>query len=38
MKKPNEFKLAVRNFNSFKNSFYKEIKKEQNENLVKKML
>jgi hypothetical protein len=31
-----EFKLAVRNFNSFKNSFYKEIKKEQNENLVKK--
>ena len=31
-----EFKLAVRNFNSFKNSFYKEIKKEQNENLIKK--
>jgi hypothetical protein len=30
------FKLAVRNFNSFKNSFYKDIKKEQNENLVKK--
>jgi hypothetical protein len=30
------FKLAVRNFNSFKNSFYKEIKKEQNENLAKK--
>ncbi len=31
------FKTAVRNFNSFKNSFYKEIKKEQNENLTKKM-
>jgi hypothetical protein len=30
------FKLAVRNFNSFKNSFYKEIKKEQNDNLAKK--
>jgi hypothetical protein len=30
------FKLAVRNFNSFKNSFYKDIKKEQNENLAKK--
>jgi hypothetical protein len=30
------FKSAVRNFNSFKNSFYKEIKKEQNENLSKK--
>jgi hypothetical protein len=30
------FKSAVRNFNSFKNSFYKEIKKEQNENLIKK--
>ncbi|MEZ7504012.1 DUF349 domain-containing protein [Flavobacterium sp. Arc2] len=30
------FKLAVRNFNSFKNSFYKEIKREQNENLAKK--
>lgn len=30
------FKGAVRNFNSFKNSFYKEIKKEQNENLAKK--
>jgi hypothetical protein len=30
------FKLAVRNFNSFKNSFYKEIKREQNENLTKK--
>jgi hypothetical protein len=28
------FKLAVRNFNSFKNSFYKDIKKEQNENLA----
>jgi len=30
------FKTAVRNFNSFKNSFYKEIKKDQNENLSKK--
>jgi hypothetical protein len=30
------FKTAVRNFNSFKNSFYKEIKREQNENLEKK--
>jgi hypothetical protein len=30
------FKLAVKNFNSFKNSFYKEIKKDQNENLAKK--
>lgn len=30
------FKSAVRNFNSFKNAFYKEIKKEQNENLSKK--
>ncbi|TDE02167.1 DUF349 domain-containing protein [Flavobacterium hiemivividum] len=30
------FKLAVRNFNSFKNSFYKDIKREQNENLEKK--
>ncbi|RVT76557.1 DUF349 domain-containing protein [Flavobacterium sufflavum] len=30
------FKTAVRNFNSFKNSFYKDIKKEQNENLTKK--
>jgi hypothetical protein len=30
------FKLAVRNFNSFKNSFYKEIKRDQNENLTKK--
>jgi hypothetical protein len=30
------FKLAVRNFNSFKNSFYKDIKKEQTENLSKK--
>ena len=30
------FKNAVRNFNSFKNSFYKDIKKEQNENLNKK--
>jgi len=31
------FKKAVRNFNSFKNSFYKDIKKEQQENLSKKM-
>ncbi|MGO4905066.1 DUF349 domain-containing protein [Flavobacterium sp. W20_MBD1_R3] len=31
------FKTAVRNFNSFKNSFYKDIKKDQNENLNKKM-
>jgi Domain of Unknown Function (DUF349) len=31
------FKTAVRNFNSFKNSFYKDIKKEQNDNLNKKM-
>jgi hypothetical protein len=30
------FKTAVRNFNAFKNSFYKEIKKDQNENLAKK--
>ncbi|MDQ5930371.1 MAG: hypothetical protein QG594_2159, partial [Bacteroidota bacterium] len=30
------FKLAVRNFNAFKNSFYKEIKKDQNDNLIKK--
>ncbi|WP_413997745.1 DUF349 domain-containing protein [Flavobacterium sp. W1B] len=30
------FKTAVRNFNSFKNSFYKDIKKDQNENLNKK--
>lgn len=30
------FKTAVRNFNTFKNSFYKDIKKEQNENLNKK--
>lgn len=30
------FKNAVRDFNSFKNSFYKEIKKDQNENLNKK--
>ncbi|GIZ09391.1 DUF349 domain-containing protein [Flavobacterium sp. UMI-01] len=30
------FKTAVRNFNAFKNSFYKEIKREQNENLAKK--
>jgi len=31
------FKTAVRNFNSFKNSFYKDIKKDQNNNLNKKM-
>jgi hypothetical protein len=31
------FKTAVRNFNSFKNSFYKDIKKDQNENLSKKI-
>ena len=30
------FKTAVRNFNSFKNSFYKDIKKDQTENLNKK--
>ncbi len=30
------FKNAVRNFNAFKNSFYKDIKKEQNENLNRK--
>ncbi|MCW2119541.1 DUF349 domain-containing protein [Flavobacterium sp. 7A] len=30
------FKTAVRNFNSFKNSFYKDIKKDQNDNLAKK--
>jgi hypothetical protein len=30
------FKTAVRNFNSFKNSFYKDIKKDQNNNLNKK--
>jgi hypothetical protein len=30
------FKSAVRNFNSFKNSFYKDIKKDQNDNLSKK--
>ena len=30
------FKIAVRNFNAFKNSFYKDIKREQNENLNKK--
>ncbi|WP_026713391.1 DUF349 domain-containing protein [Flavobacterium daejeonense] len=30
------FKTAVRNFNAFKNAFYKDIKKEQNENLNKK--
>ncbi len=31
------FKTAVRNFNSFKNSFYKDIKKDQNNNLILKM-
>ena len=31
------FKTAVRNFNSFKNSFYKDIKKDQTENLNKKI-
>lgn len=31
------FKNAVRNFNSFKNSFYKDIKKDQNDNLNKKI-
>jgi hypothetical protein len=31
------FKNAVRNFNSNKNSFYKDIKKDQNENLTRKM-
>ena len=31
-----DFKNAVRNFNSLKNSFYKDIKKEQNDNLFKK--
>lgn len=31
------FKNAVRNFNAFKNSFYKDIKKDQNDNLNKKM-
>ena len=31
------FKTAVRNFNSFKNSFYKDIKKDQQDNLNKKM-
>jgi hypothetical protein len=32
-----EFKTAVRNFNSHKNAFYKDIKKEQSENLNKKL-
>jgi len=32
-----DFKNAVRNFNTFKNSFYKDIKKEQQDNLNKKM-
>ncbi|MBS7253215.1 DUF349 domain-containing protein [Flavobacterium branchiicola] len=31
------FKTSVRNFNAFKNSFYKDIKKDQNDNLNKKM-
>ena len=31
------FKTAVKNFNSFKNSFYKDIKKDQTENLNKKI-
>ncbi len=31
------FKTAVRNFNSFKNSFYKDIKKDQQENLNRKL-
>lgn len=31
------FKTAVRNFNTFKNSFYKDIKKDQNDNLSKKI-
>lgn len=31
------FKTAVRNFNSFKNSFYKDIKKDQQDNLNKKI-
>jgi hypothetical protein len=31
------FKTAVRNFNAHKNAFYKDIKKEQNDNLNKKM-
>ena len=31
------FKLAVREFNANKNNFYKDIKKEQNDNLTKKM-
>jgi len=35
-KVPSEIKV-VRNFNSHKNSFYKDIKKEQNDNLSKKM-
>ncbi len=32
----NDFKNAVRNFNVLKNSFYKDIKKDQNDNLSKK--
>jgi hypothetical protein len=32
------FKTAVRNFNTFKNSFYKDIKKEQQDNLNKKIV
>ncbi|WP_310381935.1 DUF349 domain-containing protein [Flavobacterium sp.] len=31
------FKTAVKNFNTFKNSFYKDIKKDQNDNLTKKI-
>jgi len=31
------FKTAVRNFNTFKNSFYKDIKKDQNSNLTRKI-
>jgi hypothetical protein len=31
------FKTAVRNFNTFKNTFYKDIKKDQNDNLNKKL-
>jgi hypothetical protein len=31
------FKTAVRNFNTFKNSFYKDIKKDQNNNLSRKI-
>ena len=34
----NAFKSAVRSFNIFKNSFYKELKKDQQENLARKMV